>query len=93
MRIALIAHDKKKSELVAFVREHRDYFSTHSLVGTGTTGWLIQEKTGLEIECVKSGPLGGDQQIGGQIAAVLWIWLYFFGIRSLHRRMSLTFPH
>lgn len=68
MRIALIAHDKKKSDLVAFVRQYRDYFSHNRLVGTGTTGWLIQEKTGLEVECVNSGPLGGDQQIGAQIA-------------------------
>ncbi|MCW3489995.1 methylglyoxal synthase [Dethiobacter alkaliphilus] len=68
MRIALIAHDKQKSDLVAFVRQYAQYFAAHSLLATGTTGLLIEEKTGLKVERVRSGPLGGDQQIGAQIA-------------------------
>lgn len=68
MRIALIAHDRKKEDLIAFVREHKEAFKQHDLVATGTTGGLIQEKTGLPVHCFLSGPLGGDQQIGGEIA-------------------------
>lgn len=68
MRIALIAHDRKKDDLVAFVLRHRDAFSRHELVATGTTGALIQERAGLSVYRYLSGPLGGDQQIGSEIA-------------------------
>lgn len=69
MRIALIAHDRKKDDFIAFVARHRDVFARHSLVATGTTGRLLRERVGLDVECYLSGPLGGDQQIGSEIAA------------------------
>lgn len=68
MRIALIAHDRKKHDIVQFVLKHRDAFSRHTLVATGTTGSLVQERTGLEVHRFLSGPMGGDQQIGSEIA-------------------------
>lgn len=68
MRIALIAHDRKKEDLVTFVLRHRDSFSRHELVATGTTGRLIEERSELPVHCYLSGPLGGDQQIGSEIA-------------------------
>jgi len=68
MRIALIAHDRKKDDLVEFVLRHRDAFRRHELVATGTTGALIQERCGLPVYRYLSGPLGGDQQIGSEIA-------------------------
>lgn len=68
MRIALIAHDRKKDDLLAFVARHRAVFARHELVATGTTGGLIAERTGLDVHCYLSGPLGGDQQIGSEVA-------------------------
>lgn len=68
MRIALIAHDRKKDELVAFARRWRHVFARHQLVATGTTGRLVAEATGLPVHCFLPGPLGGDQQIGSEIA-------------------------
>jgi len=68
MNIALIAHDKKKDEIVEFVREYRDYFVEHVLYATGTTGRMIMTNVDLDIHCFKSGPLGGDQQIGAKVA-------------------------
>jgi methylglyoxal synthase len=69
MRIALIAHDSKKPEMIKFVQEHRRAFVGHALFATGTTGALIREHTGLDVHCFLSGPLGGDQQIGAKVAA------------------------
>lgn len=68
MRIALIAHDRKKDDIVNFVLKHREVFRLHELVATGTTGGLIEEHTGLSVHCYLSGPLGGDQQIGSEVA-------------------------
>ncbi|MBZ4687449.1 MAG: methylglyoxal synthase [Clostridia bacterium] len=68
MRIALIAHDDKKDDLIRFVKEHLNFFKQHELFATGHTGALITENTGLEVYCFLSGPLGGDQQIGSKIA-------------------------
>lgn len=68
MRIALIAHDLKKEAFVDFIHTHRSFFARHQLVATGTTGKRISERTGLPVHCYLSGPLGGDQQIGSQIA-------------------------
>ncbi|AEF93257.1 Methylglyoxal synthase [Desulfotomaculum nigrificans CO-1-SRB] len=68
MRIALIAHDKKKQDMVKLVEEYKQILSGHELLATGTTGNLIKERTGLPVKCYMSGPLGGDQQIGGEIA-------------------------
>ncbi|MEW9500192.1 methylglyoxal synthase [Jeotgalibacillus marinus] len=68
MNIALIAHDKKKDDLLAFVAQHKEVFSQHELFATGTTGLRINELTDLPIHRFKSGPLGGDQEIGARIA-------------------------
>lgn len=68
MNIALIAHDLKKPEMIEFAKTHKDVLCLHTLFATGTTGRLIKENTGLEVHCYKSGPLGGDQEIGASIA-------------------------
>lgn len=77
-RIALIAHDKKKNELVEFVKEHVDFFKNYELVATGTTGGRIMDATGLDIKRYLSGPLGGDQQIGADVANDLIDAVFFF---------------
>ena len=69
LRIALIAHDKLKPQMLAFAKEHRAALADHQLVATGTTGRLVTEQTGLDVHCYLSGPLGGDQQIGSEIAS------------------------
>jgi methylglyoxal synthase len=68
MNIALIAHDRKKVDLVQFVTAYRYIFEKHSLFATGTTGQRIIEATGLQVHRFQSGPLGGDQEIGAMIA-------------------------
>jgi len=68
MKIALIAHDKKKADMIKLALKYRDVLAKHTLYATGTTGKLIMQETGLDIHCMKSGPLGGDQQIGSMIA-------------------------
>jgi len=68
MNIALIAHDKKKEEIVAFVNENKETFKNHRLYATGTTGKILMEQTGLKINRKRSGPLGGDQEIGSMVA-------------------------
>jgi methylglyoxal synthase len=65
--LALIAHDAKKDDLVAFAVRHRDDLARFALLATGTTGGRVREATGLEVETVRSGPLGGDVQIGARI--------------------------
>lgn len=66
--IALIAHDAQKSNLLDFVRTHREYFSGRQLVATGNTGRLLHDELALDVECVAHGPSGGDLIIGGRIA-------------------------
>lgn len=78
-RIALIAHDSKKDEIVEWVEEHSNILKNHFLCGTGTTARLISEKTELPVKAYNSGPLGGDQQIGsriveGNIDFVIFFW-------------------
>ena len=68
MRIALIAHDKKKNEIIELAKSYKDVLAGHELYATGTTGTLIMGETGLHIHRMKSGPLGGDQQIGAMLA-------------------------
>ena len=68
MRVALIAHDKKKEEIIHFAKKHKDILKNHELVATGTTGLKINEATGLEVHRYLSGPYGGDQQICGSLA-------------------------
>lgn len=67
-RIALVAHDNMKDDLLEWALEHRELLGRHELLGTGTTGRMVVERTGLPVERLRSGPLGGDQQIGGRIA-------------------------
>lgn len=66
--IALIAHDKKKEEMLDFVNNHKDLLAKFHLIATRTTGTLINEKFNLNVETMMSGPLGGDQQIGARVA-------------------------
>ena len=68
MRVALIAHDKKKPDIIDLAKKYRDVLAKHTLYATGTTGTLIMGDTGLSIIRMKSGPLGGDQQIGSMVA-------------------------
>lgn len=77
--IALVAHDNMKEELLEWVGAHREELAKHNLIGTGTTGGLVAEKIGLPVERLRSGPLGGDQQIGGRISegevdVLLFFW-------------------
>ncbi len=68
MKIALIAHDKKKEDMIHIANIYKNTLKHHEIYATGTTGMLIIKHTGLPITCLKSGPLGGDQQIGSMIA-------------------------
>ena len=68
MNIALIAHDKKKELMVDFCIAYKAILAKHNLCATGTTGSLIIEATGLDVNLFLSGPQGGDQQIGARIA-------------------------
>jgi methylglyoxal synthase len=68
MNIALIAHDRKKDEMVNFAIAYESILKTATLYSTGTTGQRIMEQTSLQIHRFQSGPLGGDQQIGALIA-------------------------
>lgn len=66
--LALIAHDGKKADLVAFATFNRDKLAHYRLIATATTGRLLREKVGLEVESLLSGPLGGDVQIAARVA-------------------------
>ena len=68
MNIALIAHDRKKDDMVALAREFADYLARCRLIATGTTGGRLRLEVGLEVECLLSGPFGGDLQIGARLA-------------------------
>ncbi len=68
MKIALIAHDKRKQSLIDIAKKYKDVLAQHELCATGTTGTMIMCETKLEINRLKSGPLGGDQQIGAMLA-------------------------
>lgn len=77
--IALIAHDNLKNNMVAWAKTHSSLLQNYSLYGTGTTGKRIEDEVGLTVTKFKSGPLGGDQQIGagiaeGRIDAVIFFW-------------------
>ena len=78
-RIALIAHDNRKADLLAWARFNRGTLSKHELLATGTTGGLLADELGLEVHRFLSGPLGGDQQVGaaiaeGRIDIVIFFW-------------------
>jgi len=77
--IALIAHDNKKPDLLAWVKHNQAFLSDYNLCATGTTGKLISEETGLEIIRYQSGPLGGDAKIGSLIAeGKIDLMIFFF---------------
>ena len=76
--IAIIAHDNRKDDLLEWVLINKDNLSKHNLSGTGTTASLVAEKTGLDILALKSGPLGGDLQIGSRIAEGIIDFIIFF---------------
>lgn len=78
MNVALIAHDKKKDDLVRFTTAYKHIFSQHDLFATGTTGLRIMEATGLKIERFQSGPLGGDQEVGALVAKNKMDLIFFF---------------
>jgi len=77
-RIALVAHDNMKLELVDWARAHRDFLAQQELAATGTTGTLLERELGFVVQKFESGPLGGDQQIGARIAEGLVDFLVFF---------------
>ncbi len=78
-KIALVAHDNKKRDLLEWARFNRELLTQHDLYATGTTGTILEEELGLEVVKLESGPLGGDQQIGakiseGEIDFVIFFW-------------------
>jgi len=77
-RIALVAHDNKKTDLLEWVRFNRLLLVRHELTATGTTGQMLEDELGIPIIKLQSGPLGGDQQIGARIADGLVDCLIFF---------------
>lgn len=76
--IALVAHDHCKTSLMHWVEQHKDLLGSHSLYATGTTGNLIQRATGLPVQAMLSGPMGGDQQVGALISESKIDVLIFF---------------
>jgi methylglyoxal synthase len=77
-RIALIAHDSKKDELLEWAKFNKTTLTRHRIYATGTTGWLLEVEVGIEVERMQSGPLGGDLQIGAKIADGEIDFLVFF---------------
>jgi methylglyoxal synthase len=78
-RVAMTAHDNKKPDLIEWARFNLATLGRHELVATGTTGRLLRDELGLPVTCMRSGPLGGDQQIGariadGQIDLLIFFW-------------------
>lgn len=67
-QIALIAHDNKKKELIEWAKYNHVVMSQSDIIATGTTGRMLESEVGISVRCLKSGPLGGDQQIGALIA-------------------------
>jgi methylglyoxal synthase len=77
-RIALVAHDNKKKDLLEWAMYNRGSLQRHELCATGTTGALVEKALGMEVLKLQSGPLGGDQQIGARIAEGLVDFIIFF---------------
>lgn len=77
-RIAIVAHDNRKAELMDWAHDNRDMLTRNQLFGTGTTGKMLEEALNLPVTKLLSGPLGGDQQIGAMIAENRVDMLIFF---------------
>jgi methylglyoxal synthase len=77
-RIALIAHDGRKADLVEWAEFNRGTLASCHLVATGTTGTMIAEKTGLQVDLLRSGPLGGDAQVGAMLVDAQLDLIVFF---------------
>src|SRR5262245_23064158 len=77
-RIALVAHDHRKPDLLEWARFNKDTLAQHELYATGTTGRVLEAELGVAITKLHSGPLGGDQEIGGRIANGEIDFLIFF---------------
>jgi methylglyoxal synthase len=78
-KIALVAHDYRKHDLIEWVKKNKELLEKHYLCGTGTTARLVNEETGLEVKAYLSGPMGGDQQIGacivnGEVDFMIFFW-------------------
>ncbi|SDC30448.1 MULTISPECIES: methylglyoxal synthase [unclassified Candidatus Frackibacter] len=67
-KLALIAHDEKKDDLIRFAKRNQKFLKNFNLIATGTTGKLLNENTDLQVTRMASGPLGGDQQIGAEVS-------------------------
>jgi len=76
--IALVAHDQKKADLLEWAKFNRGLLLQHEIYATGTTGGLLEKELGITVHKLKSGPLGGDQQIGAKIAEQEIDMLVFF---------------
>ena len=77
-KIALVAHDHKKKDILEWAKYNRDLLAHHTLFATGTTGALIEENLKMPVSRLQSGPLGGDQQVGAKIAEGTIDFLIFF---------------
>ena len=77
-KIALVAHDHKKKDILEWAKYNRDLLAHHTLFATGTTGALIEENLKMPVSSLQSGPLGGDQQVGAKIAEGTIDFLIFF---------------
>lgn len=77
-KIALVAHDNKKWDLVQWAKFNRDLLAHHAVFATGTTGGVLEQELGIKITKLQSGPLGGDQQIGAKIVDDQIDFLIFF---------------
>lgn len=77
-KVALVAHDNKKRDLVEWAKYNRDLLAHHTIYATGTTGTLLEQELGFPIHKLESGPLGGDQQIGAKIVDGDIDFLIFF---------------
>lgn len=77
-KIALVAHDNKKRDLLEWARFNRDLLAHHKIYATGTTGYVLERELNIPVQKLQSGPLGGDQQIGAKIAENEIDFLIFF---------------
>ena len=77
-KIALVAHDNKKRDLIEWARFNRDLLAHHEVFATGTTGKVLERELEIEVTKLQSGPLGGDQQIGARIVNGEIDFLIFF---------------